>query len=252
MTGLRVLAVDHEPPALAEVAVLLRTDPRIADVDEAGTAGQALARLERGALDAVFLDIAMPGLDGLAVARLLPRFTPTPALVFVTAHEDGAVAAFEARAVDYVLKPVRADRLAEAVRRVVSAGRPDPAGTSVPPDETLTVEVGSRVRFLTRSSVWYAEAHGDYVRLHTRTESFLLRVTLAALEERWRAAGFLRVHRSFLVYLGAVTELRSSSGHVQVAVGERVLPVSRRNAAELRDALVRRARGTRIVTRRGP
>ena len=173
MNGLRVLAVDDEPPALAEVAFLLRADARVAEVLEAGTPAVALQVLEAGGVDAVFLDIAMPGLDGLTLARLLPRFDPVPVLVFVTAHEESALAAFEMRAVDYVLKPVREERLAEAVRRVVQASHPAAEQVEVLTDEVLTVEVGTSTRFVHRSEVIYAEAQGDYARLHTAAGSYL-------------------------------------------------------------------------------
>ena len=242
MNGLRVLAVDDEPPALAEVAFLLRADERIAEVLEAGTPAVALAVLESGGVDAVFLDVAMPGLDGLALARLLPRFEPVPVLVFVTAHEESALAAFDMRAVDYVLKPVREDRLAEAVRRVVRAVHPAAEELAAPADEVLTVEVGTATLFVHRSEVTYAEAQGDYARLHTAGGSYLHRVTLSALAERWADAGFLRIHRSYLIDLGCVRELRSDGVHTSVLLSGATLPVSRRNARELRDALGRRAR----------
>ncbi|HWG94762.1 MAG TPA: response regulator, partial [Mycobacteriales bacterium] len=107
MTGLRVLAVDDEPPALDELAYLLRADDRVADVQTAGDPLEALKLLEGDGLDAVFLDIRMPGLTGLELARVLGRFASPPAVVFVTAYDDAAVDAFSLRAVDYLLKPVR-------------------------------------------------------------------------------------------------------------------------------------------------
>jgi DNA-binding LytR/AlgR family response regulator len=116
---LRALAVDDERPSLEELLYLLDADPRIASVEGAGDATEALRRLNRAiasgpdgpdALDVVFLDIQMPGLDGLDLARLLSGFAAPPLIVFVTAHEDFAVQAFDLKAVDYVLKPVRAER----------------------------------------------------------------------------------------------------------------------------------------------
>src|SRR5512139_3500992 len=123
---LRVLAVDDEVPALAELTYLLRADPRIGNVTDANDPAEALRVLSRmltdgDRLDAVFLDIRMPGLDGLDFTRLLAGFASPPVVVFVTAHDDFAVTAFELGALDYLLKPVRPERLAEAVRRVGEA-----------------------------------------------------------------------------------------------------------------------------------
>lgn len=241
---LRVLAVDDEVPALEELAYLLRQDTRVEHVLTAAdgvTALQDMVQLigagER--LDGVFLDIRMPGLDGLDLARLVGGFPSPPRLVFVTAHEDCAVQAFELEAVDYLLKPVRADRLAEAVRRLEAAtAPPDETG----PDDVIPVELGGRTRFVPQQAVWYAEAKGDYVRLHTIDGSYLVRMSLAALERRWASAGFIRVHRSTLVSAKHVSELRFEGGKVAVTVGTETLAVSRRHARQVREQLVNQHR----------
>ena len=128
--SLQILVIDDERPALDELAFLLGRDPRVTAVLTAGSAAEALAVLQEHPVDAVFTDIAMPGLTGLDLALALSRRPTPPAVVFVTAHDEHAVAAFDLDAVDYVLKPVRDDRLAEAVRRVVDA-----AGAGVGDDE---------------------------------------------------------------------------------------------------------------------
>ena len=264
--SLTVLAVDDEPPALDELAYLLRADPRVGEVRTAGDALGALKVLEEGDVDGVFLDIRMPGLTGLELARVLGRFATPPPVVFVTAYDDAAVEAFSLRAVDYLLKPVRAERLAEAVGRVITAGAamPPAAGGAEPPDAgqqqpgdsppgvapeaaTIAVELGGVTRFVQVADVRYVEAQGDYARLHTTAGSHLVRVPLATLEERWAPAGFVRVHRSFLVATGHITELRvePGGGHaVRVGNGPSavLLPVSRRHTRVLKDRLVRRAR----------
>jgi DNA-binding LytR/AlgR family response regulator len=136
---LRVLAVDDELPALDDLVYLLGRDPRVESVEQASDGGDALRTLGRAMdggqrLDALFLDVRMPGLDGLDVARVVSRFAAPPTVVFVSAHDDFAVRAFDLRAVDYLLKPVRPERLAEAVRRVAErrAGT-DTAGFGPPP-----------------------------------------------------------------------------------------------------------------------
>ncbi|GAB2758209.1 LytR/AlgR family response regulator transcription factor [Nocardioides pakistanensis] len=237
--SLKVLVVDDERPALDELAWLLGRDNRVADVLTTDSAAEALRLLQEEHVDAVFLDIRMPGLSGLDLAKVLARFKEPPPVVFVTAYDEHAVDAFELNAVDYVLKPVRDDRLAEAVRRVAEA-RSTPA---TPLDtDTIAVELGGRTRFVPRSSVRYVEAQGDYARLHTDEGSHLVRVPLSSLEEQWRDAGFVRIHRSLLVALAHVEEVRMDSGRCTVIVGGEELAVSRRHTRQLRDLLVRRSR----------
>lgn len=171
---------------------------------------------------------------------MLGRFKQSPPVVFVTAHEQHAVDAFDLHAVDYVLKPVRPERLAEAVRRVLSAAAPvQPAPE---PASQITVERGGVTRFVDRGDITHVEAQGDYARLHMAGgDSYLIRVPLTTLEEEWAEAGFHRIHRSVLVALAHVTEVRSDAGRVSVMVGETELSVSRRHTRALRDVLVRRA-----------
>src|SRR5437868_652693 len=250
---LRVLAVDDEVPALEELAYLLRQDARIEHVCTAANGVAALQDMVQmiGAgerLDGVFLDIRMPGLDGLDLARLVGGFPRPPRLVFVTAHEDCAVQAFDLEAVDYLLKPVRADRLAEAVRRLEAASAP-PGVSS--PDDVIPVELAGRTRFVPQQAVWFAEAKGDYVRLHTVDGSYLVRMSLAALERRWAGLGFIRVHRSTLVSARHVSELRFESGRVLLTVGTETLPVSRRHARQVREQLVRQFRAAMPGAPRG-
>jgi DNA-binding LytR/AlgR family response regulator len=258
---LRALVVDDEAPAREELTWLLGRDPNVGSVRSAGNVSEALRALELEPVDVVFCDIKMPGLDGLDLARVLARFAQRPHVVFVTAYDEHAIDAFDLRAVDYVLKPVRADRLAEAVRRVVHAVRtsaqlpgqmsgqgpaspaPDaPLGAVADPaDETIAVELGGVTRFVQRSQVRYVEAQGDYARLHTDTSSHLVRVPLTTLEERWASAGFVRIHRSTLVALSHVDEIRVDGGRCSVRLGDRELQVSRRHTKDLRDRLVRAA-----------
>lgn len=261
--GLRVLAVDDEPPALSELTYLLERSAGVAEVIAAGSAADALTLLQSREVDAVFLDIRMPGLDGLTLAGILGKFSQPPPVVFVTAHEEHAVDAFEVAAVDYLLKPVRPERLTQAIDRIGRrlaqlAGEGQPAGGAdpqapeapaepgpppPPPDETIAVELGGVTRYLRRSAVVYAEAQRDYVRLRTRTGGHLVRLPLATLEERWAPAGFLRVHRRYLVNSAYVEALRTQAGRVSVDLGqEQSVPVSRRFTAAVREALVQRHR----------
>jgi DNA-binding LytR/AlgR family response regulator len=244
---LQVLAVDDEPPALEDLTYLLRGDRRVGRVLAAGSSDEALRLLEDGSVEAVFLDIRMPGLDGLDLVRVLGRFARPPAVVFVTAYEDFAVDAFALKACDYLLKPVGRERLAEAVRRVAAViegstpgNAPGSTPGAAPPDrwaERIPVDLGGVTRFVRREDVAYVEAQGDYVRLHANGHAPLVRIALAVLEERWAAHGFVRIHRGFLVSLRHVEELRSDAGHWTVRVAGSELPVSRRHSRELRDLL---------------
>jgi DNA-binding LytR/AlgR family response regulator len=234
---LDVLVVDDERPALDELAWLLGRDDRVGSIRCCDSATAALRVLRDEPVDAVFVDIAMPGLTGLELAEVLARFSAPPPVVFVTAHAEHAVDAFDLNAVDYVLKPVREERLREAVRRITEVGPPQPA------EDTIPVELGGVTRFVARSEVRYVEAQGDYTRLHTADGSHLVRLPIGALEERWGGAGFVRIHRSLLVSLAHVDEVRVEGGRAAVLVAGRELQVSRRHTPMLRDLLRRHRQG---------
>jgi DNA-binding LytR/AlgR family response regulator len=241
VAGLRVLVVDDVAPALDEMCQLLREAPGVASVEAAADALTALRLIPTTTPDAVFLDISMPGMDGLELAGLLGRMTDPPAIVFVTAFEQHAVSAYGVGAVDYLLKPVSAERLADALGRV---NRVRSVGTAPAPvvDElaAVPVELGGRTRFVRRADVRFAEAQGDYVRLHTRGGgSHLVRIPISRLEEHWRGVGYVRVHRSYLLAVHAVQELRSDvTGGLLAHTDVGDVPVSRRHARELRDLLL--------------
>jgi DNA-binding LytR/AlgR family response regulator len=241
MGGLRALVVDDEQPVLDELVFLLERDEHIASVRAARSGTEALRILESGDMDLVFLDVVMPGLSGVELARVLTRFRERPHIVFVTAHEAHAVDAFELGAVDYLLKPIREDRLRESVRRADAEAEGE-AGVA---DESIAVELGGVTRFIQRSAVAYVEAQGDYVRLHTVDGSgHLIRASLGSVAEQWEEAGFVRIHRSLVVNLAQVRELRMHSGRCSVIVpaGEDSveLRVARRHTRELRELILER------------
>ncbi|OBB30720.1 DNA-binding response regulator [Mycolicibacterium peregrinum] len=248
-SGLTVLAVDDEAPALDELAYLLGRHTDVGAVHTASDATSALRELNQHAFDAVFLDINMPGLSGIELAGVLANYANRPAVVFVTAHEDKAVAAFDVGAVDYLLKPIRQNRLDEAVRRVASAAPKATAAEPAPPEDrdwnVVPAELGGITHLVPRDSIGWVEAEGDYARLHSATGAHLVRIPLSTLETRWRDHGFQRIHRSYLVSLRQVTGLRTAEGAVLVRLRANgtspavELPVSRRQARELRDRLVR-------------
>jgi len=244
--GLRVLVIDDERPALDELTFLLEHDERVGEVHATDSPTDALRLLQDLEVDTVFLDIQMPGLTGIELAHVLSRFKTPPAVVFVTAHDQHAVDAFELNAVDYVLKPVREQRIVEAVRRVLAATRTEN------PQEQVPVERGGVTRFVPVSQIRYVEAEGDYARLHTADDSHLVRVPLTQLEQDWADAGFVRIHRSILIATAFVDEVRVDGGRCTVVIGAQELQVSRRHTRELRDLLVRNARPGSEPTRPSP
>ena len=244
--SLSVLAVDDERPALEDLARLLRASPRIGEVVCARSGDEALRHLAERQFDALFLDVRMAGLGGLELAGVLDRFASPPAVVFVSAYEDGAVRAFEVHAVDYLMKPVSKRRIEEAVSRVTEltgriAAHATPAADHAPEDppreEVIAVERanGHATRIVSRASILYVQARGDYVRVVSDEGRYIQRSTRAELERRWSTHGFHRVHRAYLVNLRRAVEMRPDLGGTAVLLlgdGSEI-PVARRQVGEL-------------------
>jgi DNA-binding LytR/AlgR family response regulator len=234
VSGLVLLCADDERPALEDLARLLRASDLVAEVEAVGGAAEALSALARRPFDGLFLDVRMPGMDGVELARVIGRFAAPPAIVFVSAYETAAVDAFELGAVDYLVKPVSRRRLDEALGRV-AATRP-----AAPPADTVAVPTPrGGTRLIPRASILYVQAYGDYVRIHSDEGRFLLREALADVEERWAALGFVRVHRGYLANLRRATEVRPRENGTAVLVLEdgSEVPIARRQVAELRRRL---------------
>jgi DNA-binding LytR/AlgR family response regulator len=253
---IRVLAVDDERPALEDIGRLLRDSPLVSEVVLADGGAQALRSLADERFDVVFLDVRMPGIDGLELANLLTQFADPPALVFVSAYEDGAVGVFEhdLRPIDYLMKPVSRARVEQALRRAVGTAEAparvagqragNPEQTSVPAgmtDEIIPVEHqrGGATVLLDRSTVLFVRAEGDYVRIHADSGRYLVRVALSDIEQRWGAFGFVRVHRSYVANLRRATEIRPElGGAVTIVMADgSTVPVARRQVADLRRRL---------------
>ncbi|MDI5979102.1 LytR/AlgR family response regulator transcription factor [Amycolatopsis magusensis] len=265
-SGLLVLAVDDEPHGLSELAHCLENNPAIRRIFTCTDATDALRllasddaevryRKDRGLapVDAVFADLNMPGLSGMEMSRVFATLNPAPVLVFVTGHPEEAVNAFDLGAVDYVLKPCKQERLDKAIKRVLQSLQAAPAPAAPAgqepvktDDEVIAVELAGNTKLIPRANVRWVEAQGDYARLFTTDGSHLVRIPLAQLEERWEKAGFVRIHRSYLVALQLITELRMGQGGYQVVIGneEKLLPVSRRHTRELKDRLVGSSRNS--------
>jgi two-component system LytT family response regulator len=241
----RVLVVDDEEPARALLSELLGRAPGVRVVGRCANGLEAVRVAAEQKPDAVFLDIEMPKLDGFEVMELLD---PAIAVVLVTAYDQYAVKAFEAEAVDYVLKPYRAERLLEALARArerVRRSRPDPSrlAAALRPAGSfrarIAVRDGSNVHVLPVSRLDYVEARDDGVVLKAEGKTYRMGQTLSALAESLDPARFVRVHRSYVLNVDRLRrlELYSRNSHAAVLADGARIPVSREGHAKLRELL---------------
>jgi two-component system response regulator LytT len=230
VSGLRALVVDDDAAAGRHLADLLAA-AGVAPVERAASAVDALARLQEEAFDVVFLDVRLPGVDGLEALRVINRLRPAPPVVFVTAHADHAVDAFAEAAADYLLKPVTEARLAATLGRLRSRREPEQAGR-------LAIDLGDRMVLLQPEDIRYAAAQGDAANVATYDAVYPTRHTLGELERRLGTSRFARVHRSYLVNVDHVVEIHPLfKGTYMLHMDDRRrsrVPVSRREAARLR------------------
>jgi len=254
---MNILIVDDEALARSRLRTLVGdcTDTERHTLAEAATAAEAMALLAPSggrAFDAVLLDVHMPGQDGLCLAQTLQMLSRPPAVVFVTAHADHAVSAFELDAVDYLTKPVRLERLQQALAKAQRALRPTgtvaappPAQTTQPEGETLVIQDRGRTERVPLSEVLYLKAEQKYVTVRTAARSYILDGSLSELEAR-HPGQFLRIHRNALVARRAVRALEK---HYDPEEGEgwavrlhglaELLTVSRRQVAAVREEIAR-------------
>jgi two-component system response regulator AlgR len=245
---LKVLIVDDEALARSRLRTLLNecVDPRAEVVGEAGNAVQAMEQIQRTGCNLVLLDIHMPGVDGMALAATLRQMPAPPAVVFVTAHAEHAVQAFDLEAVDYLTKPVRRERLQQALQKVqkLSAPKEPVADAGLP--ECLIIQERGRSERVALTDVVYLKAELKYITVRTREKEHIYDGALSDLEQRYGHL-FVRVHRNALVSRKAVraVEKVSHGGDGEGegwmvrldGVNER-LSVSRRQLAAVREALV--------------
>lgn len=204
---LRVLLVDDEPLAIERMEVICARVDGLSVVGSASDGESALARIAELHPDLLLLDMTMPGLDGLGVAQALARAENAPAVIFVTAHDNFAVEAFDLDAVDYVLKPVSQERLERAVARA-NARRGQPRRPASDWLAEFWVPNRSELLRVAARDVERIDAERDYVRLHVGERSYLLLQTIAGLEARLDPADFIRVHRSTILRRSTITGLR--------------------------------------------
>ena len=248
---MNILIVDDEALARSRLRTLLSdcADTLRFTVAEAASAADTLAQLGPTggrAFDLVLLDIHMPGQNGLALAHTLQTLPHPPAVVFVTAHADHAVSAFELDAVDYLTKPVRRERLQQALAKAQRSTRPAPAPVpSVPEGEVLLIQDRGRTERLPLVEVLYFKAEQKYVTVRTAARSYIMDGALSELESRF-APRFLRIHRNALVARRAVRALEKhydpeegEGWAVRLQGSTELLAVSRRQVAAVREELAR-------------
>ncbi|WP_433853595.1 LytR/AlgR family response regulator transcription factor [Stenotrophomonas nitritireducens] len=238
---MKVLIADDEPLARERLRVLLSAHGDVSVVAESADGRTTLEACERERPDVVLLDIAMPGIDGLDVARHLARFEPRPAVVFCTAYDSHALSAFEAAAIDYLMKPVRGERLAAALERARTflAGRVGAVAPAAAGRRVLCARLRGNLRLIPLEDVFYLQAEEKYVVVHHVHGEDLIEESLRSLEEEF-GGRFVRIHRNCLVSRQRLQELRrTAAGQVQAVLRgvAQPLEVSRRCVAALKAEL---------------
>ncbi|MCW5670443.1 MAG: response regulator transcription factor [Hydrogenophaga sp.] len=244
--ALKVLIVDDEALARSRLRTLLGecTEPRADVVGEASNAVQAMEQIQRTGCDLVMLDIHMPGVDGMALASTLRQMAAPPAIVFVTAYAEHAVHAFELEAVDYLTKPVRRERLQQALQKVVKLRSAGEGAQDAGLPESLIIQERGRSERVALADVIYLKAELKYITVRTADKEHIFDGALSDLEQRY-AHLFVRVHRNALVSRRAVRAVEKHNDPVEGegwmvrldGVEER-LAVSRRQLAAVREALM--------------
>jgi two-component system LytT family response regulator len=230
--GIRALIVDDEPLGREAIRSLLSRDPQVTRILEAANGREAAEHLEACDADVMFLDVQMPDMDGISLlAGIDPQLLP--AIVFVTAHERYAVEAFNRNAVDYLLKPVGADRFARALEKAKShlrarafetddlpAAAVRPPSTAVrEPLRQIAVRWQQKIVLVPAESIGWIRAADDYVELHADGRRYLLHATLNKLAAKLDSRAFLRVHRSVIVNLSAIKEITpANQGEYDIAI----------------------------------
>ena len=233
---IRTLIVDDEPLGRSNLSVLLRLDPDIEIVGECSSGAEALEKIRSARPDLLFLDVQMPECDGFDVLEMLGT-NPPPAIVFVTAYDQYAVRAFEAGALDYLLKPfdnARFDRALDRAKQAVKRGKDEPRKL-----ERLAIKSVGQIFFVRISEIDWIEAADYYACLHVGSRTHLLRRSMADLEKELDPKAFCRIHRSTIVNLARVEKMQiGEDGEYEVLLDNGAcLRLSRRYSKELQSRL---------------
>ncbi len=205
---LKALIVEDEYPARQELRYLLEPYHEVIEViGEAQTAKEALSLIQALDYDVVFLDVQMPGMSGVEIARLLKEDHPHLKIVFVSAHEQYAVDAFAIQVIDYLLKPVSSERIAETIRRITQAESPDHAKSAIEPLTWVPCELNGHTIPVNVHDIMFIMAEHEIIYIYTHHDRYPTRFTLQELQERLPPETFLRTHRSFIANMHQVKEI---------------------------------------------
>lgn len=234
---LRAMIVDDEAPARSEMHYLLDETNLVEVVAESSNVRDAIEHLRAHRIDVIFLDVNMPGVNGMQFAEALVKLKTPPAVVFVTAYGEYAADAFSLNAVDYLVKPVETERLLQAISKVdayVIATQKNYA------QERIPVEKNGKKVLVNTAEIRYVMARDDYSFIHTEDDKFLTTLSLSNLEGRLGDQGFFRVHRRYIVNLNYISEVESVAGGtllLSIRGEDEQIPVSRRRVVALKRAL---------------
>ena len=234
---LKAMIVDDEAPARSELRFLLDEEGNTEVVAEAASVSEAIEKLKEYPCDVVFLDINMPEVNGLKFAAGLQCLTSPPAVVFVSAYSEYALEAFQVKAVDYLVKPVETERLAQALAHVRDNVNLRIAAQK---SQRIAVEKNGNKMFIPIDSIRYVMARDDYSLLHTDNDRYYSPLSLTQFEKRYEAHGFFRVHRGYLInvsFVQSVTPQQGGTLLVSMRGSDEAIPVSRRRASALKRAL---------------
>ncbi len=234
---LKAIIVDDEAPARSELRFLLDEQGQVDVVAEAASVREAIEKLKEYPCDVMFLDVNMPEASGLQLADALQHLKYPPAVVFITAYSEFALDAFKVNAIDYLVKPVEQDRLAQAISRVREQVS---LHMQAQKSERIPVEKGGKKILIGIDKIRFVMARDDYAFLQTDADRYFSTVSLAQLEKRLDGHGFFRVHRSYLVNLSLIEEVESVAGGTLLLTlngVEEKIPVSRRRVSALKKAL---------------
>jgi two-component system LytT family response regulator len=243
---IRTIIIDDEPLARSIVAEYLRTYPEIEILQECNDGFEGVKAIAQHKPDLIFLDIQMPKINGFEMLELVEQ---PPSVIFTTAFDEYAIKAFEAHAIDYLLKPFSKERFDKAMQKWLQQRQQSPAGksnVSLPeeirqPEERnrIVVKEGGNIRIIPVHDILYIEAYDDYVKIHTAKEMFLKKKTMSFYEEHLDASQFVRVHRSYIMQLSQLTRIEPLEKDTHVALlknGNRI-PLSKTGYTKLKSVL---------------
>jgi len=242
---IKTIIIDDEPLARDMIKEYLHTYPFINVVQECGDGFEGVKAISQHQPDLIFLDVQMPKINGFEMLELV---SPSPAVIFTTAFDEYAIKAFEAHAVDYLLKPFSKERFDKAIQKWKQHHNPaaDNAGLKELEEETLAVspeqhnrvvvKTGNNIRIIPMHEILYLQADDDYVKIHTKEGSFLKKKTISYYEKVMDASQFVRVHRSYIIQVSQVTRIEpyEKDGHIAILKSGEKIPISKTGYPKLK------------------